>query len=191
MAAVPEYTICVASPITMVSAGSALRRIFHTRACSFSRPVIPAALRARMSRTRLSPSARCPTGFRPARAARTGGHPRRINQSRPGGVDVDAPDVPGDLELRYEVIARRHFRAHEQHHVGVGQSPLACLLQDRDTERLRVRLRPYAFSRVAGEPRCADALGDVAERCPRAHGAAADENHGPPGAREDVRGFLD
>src|SRR5437763_839055 len=52
----------------MASAGRAGRRIFQTRAWSLSRLVIFAALRARISRTRLSPCERCAAGLRLARA---------------------------------------------------------------------------------------------------------------------------
>src|SRR5437879_9496793 len=68
MAKLPVYTICVASPITMASAGRAERRIFQARACSFSTGVNFAALCPRISRTRLSPSDRCAVGLRLARA---------------------------------------------------------------------------------------------------------------------------
>src|SRR5439155_1583231 len=68
MAKVPVYTICVASPITMASAGRAGRRIFQTRAWRLSRLVIFAALRARISRTRLSPWERCAAGLQLASA---------------------------------------------------------------------------------------------------------------------------
>src|SRR5439155_492784 len=64
----PVYTICVASPITMASAGRAGRRIFQTRAWRLSRLVIFAALCARISRTRLSPCERCAAGLQLASA---------------------------------------------------------------------------------------------------------------------------
>src|SRR5437588_586036 len=68
MAKVPVYTIRVAVLITMASAGTAGRRIFQTRAWSLSRLVIFAALRARISRTRLSPCERCAAGLHLASA---------------------------------------------------------------------------------------------------------------------------
>ena len=106
----------MASPITMASAGRAERSIFQTRACSFSRSVMLAALRARISRTRISPCERCAVGCAGAaraddraqhRGAGVGldGHRRGIHRGQFHGIDVDPNDVARNIELRQEVIA--------------------------------------------------------------------------------------